>query len=99
MQDLRLAIRRLRATPVVTAAAVLSLALGIGADTAIFSLLDSVALKSLPVSEPDRLVRLSGAHAPDDGGPYSHAFYEQIRRHGELFDGTLAYNCCGDHDR
>src|SRR5437899_8883051 len=49
MQDLRLAFRSLRATPIVTVVAILSLALGIGANTAIFSLVDSLVLRSLPV--------------------------------------------------
>jgi hypothetical protein len=55
LQDLRLAIRSLRATPVVTFVAVLSLALGIGANAAIFSLVDRLVLRSLPVREPARL--------------------------------------------
>ena len=59
MQDLRLAIRALWASPVVTAAAVLSLALGIGANTAIFSLVNSLLLRGLPVRAPERLIQLS----------------------------------------
>ena len=55
LQDLRLAIRSLRATPVVTFVAILSLALGIGANAAIFSLVDRLVLRSLPVREPSRL--------------------------------------------
>jgi len=58
MSDLRDAFRSLRASPVVSAVAVLSLALGIGANTAIFSLLDGVMLRTLPVREPQRLVML-----------------------------------------
>jgi len=59
MQDIRLAFRALRATPVVSLIAILSLALGIGANTAIFSLVDSVILRALPVKEPGQLVMLS----------------------------------------
>src|SRR5882724_7718787 len=54
-QDLRLAFRTLVATPVVTAVAVLSLALGIGANTAMFSLVNSLLLRALPVRDPARL--------------------------------------------
>jgi predicted permease len=95
MQDLPLAIRSLRATPVVCGAAILSLALGIGANTAVFSLLDALALKTLAVRDPNTLVRLSGIDKPDEGGPYSYTFYDELRRHGDLFGATAAYNCCG----
>src|SRR5580704_12328505 len=57
-QDVRFAARLLRKTPVITAVALLSLALGIGANTAIFSLLDSVMLRLLPVQKPEQLVAL-----------------------------------------
>ena len=95
MQDLRLAVRSLRATPIVSAVAILSLALGIGANTAIFSLLDAVALKSLPIRGADQLVMLSAVNGPESGWPYSYTLYNEIRRHSQIFDGTAAYNCCG----
>ena len=58
MSHLRDAVRALRAAPLVTTVAVLSLALGIGANTAIFSLVDRLLLRALPVREPQRLVLL-----------------------------------------
>ena len=91
MSDLRLALRALRATPVVSIVAVLSLALGIGANTAIFSLVNSVVLKALPVREPQALVMLSAS----DGGSWSwtNPIWEQIRdRQSDLFDGAVAWS-------
>ena len=95
-QDLRLAIRSLRATPVVTFVAVLSLGLGIGANTAIFSLVDRLVLRALPVREPARLALLTTT-APLSYKPnYSYALFDAIAGHTELFDGVLAVgNCCG----
>ncbi len=66
MANLRLAFRTLKKTPFVTAVAVLSLALGIGANAAIYSLFDQMLLRALPVQEPDRLVNLA-APGPKPG--------------------------------
>src|SRR5213595_3092211 len=60
MNDLRFAVRQLRKSPAFTFVAVLTLALGIGANTAIFSLIQDLFLRGLPFSEPDRLVRIYG---------------------------------------
>lgn len=57
LRDSRHGIRLLARTPVFTAAAIVSLALGIGANTAIFSLIDAVILRMMPVHEPERLVQ------------------------------------------
>ena len=68
MHDLRLAIRALCAAPLVSVAAIVSLAVGIGANTAVFSIVNAILLKAAPYPEPDRLVLLgytfSGASVP-----------------------------------
>ena len=95
MQDLRLAVRTLTATPVVTAVAVLSLALGIGANTAIFSLVNNLILRTLPVSHPQSLVILSDRRNSGARPAFSYATFDQIRRHGQAFDGALAFSNSG----
>ena len=92
MHDLRLAIRALRATPVVSVVAVLSLALGIGANTAIFSLIDSLMLRALPVSQPDRLALLTDATSPASAQSWTNPIWEQIRQRSHLVDGALAWS-------
>ena len=67
MQDLRSAWRALRHAPVLSAAAILSLALGMGANTALFSVVDALLLRELPVREPDRLVTVSSGFALGHG--------------------------------
>jgi putative ABC transport system permease protein len=90
MQDLRDGVRALRATPIVTIVAVLSLALGIGANTAIFSILNTLLLKSLPVREPGRLALVS--LDPSGRGSWTNPLWEQIRDRGQMFDGTFAWS-------
>jgi putative ABC transport system permease protein len=90
MSDLRDAFRALRATPVVSAVAILSLALGIGANTAIFSLVNSLMLRSLPVKEPQRLVQVLAGPTRTS---FSNPLWEQVReRDHQLFDGAFAYS-------
>jgi predicted permease len=84
-QDLRYGARVLRRTPGLTVFAIASLALGIGANSAIFSLVDHVLLQSLPVRDPGRLVLL-------DGGAWTNPVWEQIRDRQETFSvGALAW--------
>jgi predicted permease len=88
MSDLRDAFRALKATPVVTVVAVLSLALGIGANTAIFSILDSLMLRTLPVRAPERLVVLG---IKDGRDSWTYPIWEEIRDRAEIFEGAFAY--------
>jgi putative ABC transport system permease protein len=90
MTDLRDALRALRSTPVVTAVAILSLALGIGANTAIFSLLNALMLRSLPVHEPSRLVQVMVGPTRTS---WTNPLWETLRdRERQLFDGAFVYS-------
>jgi len=83
--DVRDAIRSLRATPVITAIAVLSLALGIGANTALFSILNGLVLKSLPVKAPHELALIEGS--------WTNPVWEGLRDRATLLvDGTFAWS-------
>ena len=90
MSDLRDAFRALQATPIVSAVAILSLALGIGANTAIFSIVNTLMLRALPIKEPHQLVQLlAGAKRTS----WTNPLWEQLRGHDrELFDGAFAYS-------
>ena len=94
MQDFHLAIRALRATPVVTTVAVLSLALGIGANTAIFSLVNSLLLRSLPVKDPSRLALMTHGTAGALRGSQSWnlAIWNEIHDRPQLFDSAFAWS-------
>jgi putative ABC transport system permease protein len=90
-QDVRYGIRSLRKDPGFTAIAILSLALGIGANTAIFSLMDAVALRSLPVRHPEELVAITNGIGGTGAGVFTNPTWEQLRDRPALFAGSLAY--------
>src|SRR5580704_10064451 len=90
--DVRYALRRLRLSPVFTTAAVLTLALGIGGTTAIFTLINAVMLRSLPVSDPARLYRIGdGDNCCVQGGPqerwgmFSYPLYQRLKAEAPQF--------------
>src|SRR5499426_811318 len=97
-QDMRYGLRMLLKTPGFTLAAALSLALGIGANTAIFSLIDAVLLKSLPVREPEKLVLFGKGEGVGATGDFpnsswdlfSYPFYREMRRRNEVFSDVGA---------
>jgi hypothetical protein len=88
-RDLRLAVRALRAAPVVSIVAVLSLTLAIGANTAIFSLLNGLVLRTLPVRDPNRLVLVSDT--TDHARAWSYPIWLEIQRR-HLFDDAAAWS-------
>lgn len=99
LQDLRYALRQLTKSPAFTATALLTLALGIGANTAIYSLLDQVMLRSLPVQNPEQLVMLQGtgsdrgrinAYGGDGDDYFSYPMYRDLRDKNSVFSGTVA---------
>jgi len=98
LQEIRFALRVLAKNPGLTFIAILTLALGIGANTAIFSLTDQVLLRDLPVKDPAQLVilRSPGPHRGhtwsdgDDAASFSYLQYQDIRRNPPAFSGVLA---------
>jgi len=92
INDIRYALRRMTQSPAFAGVVVLTLALGIGANAAIFSLLDQVLLQSLPVANPDQLVVLSvyEAKEPDVDSSFSYPMYQDLRDRNSVFSGVIA---------
>src|SRR5215470_9837084 len=93
LRDLRYSLRSLRRSPIFLSIAVLSLALGIGANTAIFTLVHQLILQPLPVRDPDQLVMLAGRgnHYGGNNGAdrLSYPMYQEIRDKNEVFSGMF----------
>jgi len=94
VQDVRFAWRMMRKTPGFTAAAIISLALGIGANTAIFTLVEAVMLRTMPIAEPDRLFYLAHGTGDNPGTSSNYGLFEQYAALTDVFDVT-AYNTNG----
>jgi putative ABC transport system permease protein len=99
MNDISYALRQFRKSPLFTLIAVITLAVGIGASTAIFTLLDQALIRSLPVNHPEQLVRLrytgeSPGHTNNYGGDdkdfFSYPMYRDLRDKNSVFSGLLA---------
>src|SRR5437764_5128175 len=96
--NVRYALRQFRAAPVFVAAAVLTLALGIGGTTAIFTLIDAVMVRSLPVGDPGRLYRVGeGDECCVEGGPqdkwgfFSYPLFERLKEATPEFEEVTAF--------
>jgi predicted permease len=87
LADLRYAVRSLRSAPAFALIAILSLGLGIGANTAIFSILNAVMLKSLPVDHPEELVAVER----DGSDEFTNPLWEAIRDRQDMFSGAFAF--------
>ena len=96
VQDVRYAFRLLRKSPAFTLVAVLSLALGIGANTALFSVVDNLLIRSLPVRDPDRLVQIqrvaSGLGIRKNSGPFPTAVIDTVRAENRVLDSIFGFN-------
>lgn len=102
LSNVRYAVRRLRMSPVFTAAAMLTLALGIGGTTAIFTLVDAVMLRSLPVTDPASLYRIGDGDdccveggTQDVWGMFSYPLYQRLRDAAPEFEEVTAFQAGG----
>src|SRR5712671_470727 len=98
-KDLRFGLRQLRLNPTFTVVAVLSLALGIGANTAIFQLIEAVRMRTLPIEKPQEMAYIDTAKGSMRSGWYSsrsarftYSQWEQIQARREPFSGTIAWS-------
>src|SRR5690349_10282695 len=99
LQDVRYGLRQLRRNPGFTAVAVLTLALGIGANTAIFSLVDAVLLKMLPVQKPEQLYRLTSiSNEGRTNDAFSYPTFKLLEANNQTLSGLIAFRPLGNVD-
>jgi predicted permease len=97
LRDLRFGLRSLRQSPGFAATAILTLALGVGANTAVFSVMNAVLLRSLPVADPDRVVYLRTSNQPrgtgtvDSNETFSYPVYDALRKQTGGLSPVIAY--------
>src|SRR5581483_3244700 len=91
LQDLRYALRLLRRQPAFTAVAVVTLALGVGANTAVFTIVNGVLIRPLPYRDPDRLLLLLNGRAGRMGPDFSPLNYRDVTEQSGVFSGTAAF--------
>src|SRR5262245_53041197 len=99
LADLRYALRVIVRVPSFAVAVVGVLALGIGANTAIFSIVNAVLLRPLPFDEPERLVRIFTRMPGGGAFELSPGKFYDWQRDAESFDGMAIYSCCGVRQR
>src|SRR6266516_3293283 len=99
MSDLRFAFRQLLKNTGFAAAAVLTLALGIGANTAIFTVINALLLRSLPLSNPEELMQVVTRSGSSDVNSFSDPFYKMLRDDGHSLSGLFAAGGVGERDQ
>src|SRR5438093_502210 len=99
MNDLKFALRQLLKNPGFTAVTVLTLALGIGANTAIFTVVNALLLRSLPVSNPEELFQVVTRSGYSEANSFSYPLYKMLRDDGHRLSGLFAAGGVGERDQ
>ncbi len=96
--DARHSLRLIRVRPWFAAVTVLTLALGIGANTAIFSILDALVLRNLPVWHPDRLVQITAQYRNSRTVPFSFPVFQLLQENQRAFSSLFGWTPGGRHN-